>query len=261
MTKIVWILNLNHDSFYDGGKYTELEKAISRAKEMILQWVDIIEVWWFSTKPWSVIPPIQEELDRIIPTIEELNKLGIPICVETSRSAIVKKIKKYNNISYINDTSWLSDINMLSELKWTELNYMLMHMEQDYKSMNNIDPLYEDVVSDVIHFLEKKIELLEENGIKNIIIDPGFFFHKGPKENIGLIKNFSEINKLWYPIYIWLSRKSNLLKNNLGNTNKALIESYIMMFECLKYGVDFIRVHDIPEAVHLLKFYDVYSKI
>jgi len=69
-------------------------------------------------------------------------------------------------------------------------------MEQDYKSMNNIDPLYEDVVSDVIHFLEKKIELLEENGIKNIIIDPGFFFHKGPKENIGLIKNFSEINKL-----------------------------------------------------------------
>lgn len=261
MTKIVGILNLNNDSFYDGGKYVELEKAISRSQEMMDQWANIIEVWGFSTKPWSIIPSIEEELRRIIPTIAELNRLKIPICVETSRAGVLREVKKYENVSYINDTSGLFDIDMISELKWTELQYILMHMKKDYKSMNNIDPIYMDIIEDVTCFLNLKIKFLKEAGIKNIIIDPGFFFHKGPKENIGIIKNFSKIKNIGYPIYIGLSRKSNLLKHQEGNTDKALIESYIMMFECLKYGVDFIRVHDILEAVHLLKLHNLYSSI
>lgn len=258
--QIVGILNLNHESFFDGGKYTVMTDALLRCKEMISQWVDIIEIGGFSTKPWSIVPPIDEELRRIIPTLEKINELWFPISVETSRKEIVQRVIEYGNVVMINDTSWLRDVEIpkvLSHTQW--ISYVLMHNPTDYHLINNLDPHYEDIIKEVYDFLEEKINYMKNIGFNDIIIDPWFFFHKWVQENISLIQNLDVFHKLWLPIFVAISRKSCILKIEDCSSNLALIETCIMNFKCIEKWAQYIRVHDIEEAKHVIKIANLYN--
>lgn len=258
--KVVWILNLNNESFYDGWKYTKVESAIKKSQEMIHDGADIIEVWGFSTKPWSFVPPIEEELKRIIPTLESLNTLWFPISVETSRHEIVREVLKYENVIMINDTSGLKDKKIIELLsKNPEISYVLMHNPTEYHLSNNLDPHYENIVSEVYDFLENTAHYIKTQWCNNIIIDPWFFFHKWVKENIALIKNLHEFHKIWYPIFVAISRKSCILEIDKCASNMALIETCIMNFECMKKWASYLRVHDIKEAKHIIKLLNLYN--
>lgn len=261
MTKIIWILNLNNDSFFDWWKYCSTDKAFERAKEMINEWADIIELWWFSTKPWSIMPPIHEELERIIPSLKKINSLNIPLSIETCRSEVVQEVIKYDNVRYINDTSGLSDKKIIDIIQPLDIQYILLHMPITYEKSNTINPKYnQDIMSELKCFFEEKLSLLKEMKMKKIIIDPWFFYHKGYVENTTIIKRLNELNMFWFPLFIWLSRKSLILPPSYAKTNMVLIESYILTFECLKSDISYIRVHDIPEMKHILKLHKLYNK-
>lgn len=261
---IVGILNLNKDSFYDGGKYIIPEIAFQHAKNMIIDGANIIEIWGFSTKPWSVVPSVEEELSRIIPTLELINSLNFPISVETSRHEIVAKVLNYKNVILINDTSWLKDIKIISTIKKLspKVGYVLMHNPVNYKDINNLDPLYNKNITEIINdFFIQKINIIRKFWYNNIIIDPGFYFHKSVNDNLSLIKNLSLLKKFDLPIFIALSRKSCILEINKSSNNLALIETCIMNFECMKHWATYIRVHDISEAVYIRKLFQIYDTV
>lgn len=261
MTKIIWILNLNHDSFVDWWKYCSVDKAYKRAKEMIWEWAHIIELWWFSTKPWSTMPTVDEELKRILPTLKKINTLDIPLSIETCRSEIVKEVVLYKNVKYINDTSWLSDTQIIDIIQPLGIHYILLHMPTTYEKSNTINPEYEkDITSELLSFFKNKIDILEKKNMTKVIIDPWFFYHKWVMENLDIIKNLKQLHIFSFPLFIGLSRKSVILPPSLWKTNCALIESSILTFECLKSGVDYIRVHDIKEIHHVLQLYNIYKK-
>lgn len=260
MTKIVWILNLNNDSFFDWWKYCSVEKAFRRVEEMVAQWADVIELWGFSTKPGSKVPSIDEELNRIIPPLKQISQLNVALSIETCRADIVKEVIKYKNVKYINDTSGLSDPWIIDIINPLGIKYILLHMPTTYEKSNNINPKYTQwIMDELFSFFEDKISYLNEKKFGNIIIDPWFFYHKWTPQNLEIIKKLEELKSLWLPLFIWLSRKSLILPPSASKTNSSLIESYILTFECLKAGVEYVRVHDIKEMKHILKVFELYK--
>ena len=155
--QIMWILNLTPDSFYDWWQYNSLDLAKSHVRKMIEEWVDIIDVWWFSSRPWSVIPTVENELKRILPILDYLDTLDVDFSVDTCRSRVVKELLKYKNLKYINDISWLNDEKILDLISWTNIWYILMHIKWTPENMQE-NPEYNDLLNELLRFLWRKIK-------------------------------------------------------------------------------------------------------
>ena len=259
MPKLMWILNITPDSFFDGGQYIALEAATKRIEEMLANGVDIIDVWWFSSKPESVLPSVEEELSRIIPVLKILEKQNIPVSVDTCRSEVVKEILQFSNVKYINDISWLTDETILPLIAWKDIWYILMHIQWTPENMQN-NPKYEDVLKEISNFFEEKINILHSYGIQNIIIDPWFGFGKTVEQNYALLKHLDYFKKISLPILASLSRKSmiykplNLLPKDVKN------ESVALHMLALINGADILRVHDVAETKNILTLFDIYDR-
>jgi dihydropteroate synthase len=119
------------------------------------------------------MPPIHEELERIIPSLKKINSLNIPLSIETCRSEVVQEVIKYDNVRYINDTSGLSDKKIIDIIQPLDIQYILLHMPITYEKSNTINPKYnQDIMSELKCFFEEKLSLLKEMKMKKIIIDP-----------------------------------------------------------------------------------------
>lgn len=254
-TKIMWILNITPDSFFDWWKFNHFENAKNQIDEMLKSNVDIIDVWGFSSRPNSKMPTIKEELDRIIPILDYLDNFDIKISVDTCRSEVVEKILKYKNIKYINDISWLQDEKIIQLIKWKDIWYILMHTKGTPENMQN-NPSYKNVLKEISDFFKEKIKKLEKDWIKDIILDPWFGFWKTIEHNYEILKKFDKFKKFWYPLLAWLSRKSMIYKVLDLSPNDVLDETIALNFFAITKWADIIRVHDFKEHIWITKIWE-----
>lgn len=244
---VMGILNVTPDSFYDGGRYYDRQAAIDRGLNMIAEGADIIDIGGMSTRPGAAPISLAEELARVIPVIEGLReKTTAILSIDTYRAAVARRGLD-SGVSIVNDISALRfDAEMASVVAEYNCNLILMHMQGRPQTMQN-NPVYQDVVAEIISFLEERIRAATAMGIdrEQIIIDPGIGFGKRDIHNFEIIRRLNEFRILDCPILIGLSRKS-FIGRRLNLTEEERLEGTIAANAiAIVNGADIIRVHDI----------------
>jgi len=251
-TYIMGILNVTPDSFSDGGDFIDPDTAIERAKLMVAEGADIIDIGGESTRPGAREVEAEEELDRVLPVIKRLVKeINIPISVDTYKAEVARKVLEVG-VHIINDVWGLQrDKDMASVIAEFGVPVVIMHNQKGHEYKR-------DIMEEISSFLTKSIEIALKAGIKkdNIILDPGIGFGKTPEQNIHVMSRLGELNDLGYPILLGTSRKSMLgkildlppkerVEGTLATTTMGIIQ-----------GVDIIRVHDVKENLRVCKVTD-----
>ncbi len=261
-TLVMGILNVTPDSFYDGGRYDDLESALNRARKMIEDGADIIDVGGESTRPGSSHVSASEELRRIIPVIKELSReTNKPISVDTYKAEVADKAIEAG-AQIVNDISGLqADNEMVRVVAANNTPVIIMHIKGQPHDFPK-DPIYDDLISEIILFFKKKIDFAVKSGIadNNIIIDPGIGFGKTPLHNLEILKRLSELKCLNHPVMIGTSRKSfisSVLKpsedEDFSKDNSQFVGTLVTLIIAIMKGVNIIRVHDVKEAVQATK--------
>ena len=246
---IAGILNITPDSFYDGGKFIDFEKAIERGKEIIREGADIIDVGGESSRPGSEPVSEKEEMERVIPVIEELVKENVIISCDTYKSRVAEKAIE-SGAKIINDISaFRMDEKLIDIIKGSNCGYVLMHMKGTPKNMQK-NPFYDDTIGEITSFFREKLELIEKTGIdlERVVIDPGIGFGKRLVDNLIILKKLDEFKKLGRPIFIGTSRKSFIggvlnveVDQRLEGSLATVVYAYIK-------GAKIFRVHDVKET-------------
>ncbi len=250
---IAGILNITPDSFYDGGKFIDFEKAIERGKEIIKEGAEIIDIGGESSRPGSEPVSEKEELERVIPVIKELAKENVIVSCDTYKSKVAEKAIE-NGAKIINDISALRmDEKLIDVIKRNDCGYVLMHMKGTPKDMQK-NPYYTDTIEEIINFFKERMEFIEKNGIdlERVVIDPGIGFGKRVVDNLIILKKLDEFKKLGRPIFIGTSRKSFIgavlnveVDQRLEGSLATVVYAYIK-------GAKIFRVHDVKETKRVI---------
>jgi dihydropteroate synthase len=250
---VMGILNLTPDSFFDGGKYNSVETALEQATKMVQEGAKIIDIGAASTRPGSIQPSEEEEwgrMEKIIPLLKE-NFPQTFFSVDTYRSSVAKKAIGAG-MHIVNDISGGSmDEKMFEMIAELKVPYVLMHIRGTPETMQK-NPMYENVVDEVKFYFEKKIEKLNQLGVTDIILDPGFGFGKTVEHNYRLLNSLDEFSIFGFPLLAGLSRKSMITKL-FGEGNMDSLKGTIEVNKiALQKGAKILRVHDVKEAVGLI---------
>ncbi|MEE9349368.1 MAG: dihydropteroate synthase [Flavobacteriaceae bacterium] len=252
--KVMGILNLTPDSFFDGGKYSSEKKILKQTKKMLKDGATFIDIGAYSSRPNAKHITETEELNRLLPIIKLLIKTypKILISVDTFRSKVADEVLK-NGACMINDISGGNlDENIFSIIAKHQVPYVLMHMKGSPQTMQN-SPNYNDIIIELENFFTEKINILKEFKIDDIILDLGFGFGKTLEHNYSLLNNLEKFNALNYPILTGISRKS-MLSNLLNSTPKKMKNATtIANTIALQKGTKILRVHDVKEAMECVK--------
>jgi dihydropteroate synthase len=255
--KVMGILNITPDSFYDGGKYKDTNAILQQVEKMLHEGATFIDVGAYSSRPGATDISEEEELTRILPVIELLktNFEDILISVDTFRSAVAKQAVEAG-ASMVNDISGgLLDKNMYSTIAELQVPYILMHMAGNPQTMQE-NPVYQNVVHELIYFFSKKVAELRTLKVNDIILDVGFGFGKTAEHNYELLKNLQLFKALELPILTGLSRKSMLYKLLDTTPENALNATTSAHTIALLNGANILRVHDVKEAMEAIKIVD-----
>ncbi|MBI2791248.1 MAG: dihydropteroate synthase [Gammaproteobacteria bacterium] len=255
--KIMGIVNVTPDSFYDGGRYYERDQAISHAMQLIREGADIIDIGGESTRPGAKPVSIDEECDRVIPIIEYLSKeTATPISID-SRHTAVMKAALHAGAQIVNDVSGMQDATARELVAKHQVPVCIMHMQGKPETMQHA-PIYTDIIQEVLLFLKNRIELCEKAGIlrENIWIDPGFGFGKTLEHNLTLLSNLSSFKQLGCEILVGLSRKS-MFGKLLNKPEEQRLHGSIAgtVVACLQ-GATIIRTHDVSATKDALAVVD-----
>ena len=252
--KIMGVLNVTPDSFYDGGIYSSEKKILKQVEKMVLDGADIIDVGGYSSKPGATLITIEEEEKRVIPIIKLIYKTFKEsiISVDTFRSEISEKSINAG-ASIINDISGGDlDNNIYKIAGKYKTPYIIMHMRGNPSNMQN-NPVYKNINYEIIKDLSKKIDLAQNNGVCDIIIDPGFGFGKTIEHNYQILNNLKLYKILDKPILVGISRKSMIYKLLKTEPSKALNGTTVLNTIALINGANILRVHDVKEAKEVIK--------
>jgi len=252
--KIMGVLNVTPDSFYDGGIYSSEKKILKQVEKMVLDGADIIDVGGYSSKPGATPITIEEEEKRVIPIIKLIYKTFKEsiISVDTFRSEISEKSINAG-ASIINDISGGDlDNNIYKIAGKYKTPYIIMHMRGNPSNMQN-NPVYKNINYEIIKDLSKKIDLAQNNGVCDIIIDPGFGFGKTIEHNYQILNNLKLYKILDKPILVGISRKSMIYKLLKTEPSKALNGTTVLNTIALINGANILRVHDVKEAKEVIK--------
>jgi len=247
--KIMGVLNLTPDSFYDGGSYNNKDRALAQTEKMLLEGATFIDVGGTSSKPGSVEISTDEELARVLPVIEEIHKIfpETSISIDTYRSDVAK-LAVAAGAAMVNDISGGNlDAKMLKTVGALGVPYVAMHMQGTPQNMQD-KPSYDNILTDIRSFFAAKIDAAHKAGIHDIIIDPGFGFGKTLKHNYSLLKNLSSIKMNGIPMLIGVSRKSMIYKLLQTEVTNALNGTTVLNTVALQQGAQILRVHDVKEA-------------
>jgi len=259
--RIMGIVNVTPDSFYDGGRYQKTELAIKLALKLVEEGADIIDIGGESSRPGAMPVSAKEELKRVIPVIKNLSKeIKIPISVDTYKSKVAEEALK-NGAGMINDISALRmDENMVKVAREYDVPLILMHMQGTPRTMQK-HPHYKDVITEIYQFLNNRIEVAEESGIKpnKIIIDPGIGFGKTTKHNLLIIKNLKKFKPLKKPILIGPSRK-RFIGEVLDLPAEERLEGTLgVVAVALLNGAEIMRVHNVKETKRIIRIIEAIS--
>ena len=247
--KIMGVLNLTPDSFYDGGSYNNKDRALAQTEKMLLEGATFIDIGGASSKPGSVEISTDEELARVLPVIEEIHKTfpETLISIDTYRIDVAQQAVAAG-AAMVNDISGGNlDAKMLKTVGALGVPFVAMHMQGKPQNMQD-KPSYDNILTDIRSFFAAKIDAAHKAGIHDIIIDPGFGFGKTLEHNYALLKHLSSIQMDGVPMLIGVSRKSMIYKLLQIEVAEAGNGTSVLNTVALQQGAQILRVHDVKEA-------------
>lgn len=251
--KVMGILNVTPDSFYDGGRYNDMSTLMGQVEKMLSEGATFIDVGAYSSRPNAEHVDEDAELNRIIPMVDKIIK-NFPDClisIDTFRSKVADLCIKAG-ASIINDISaGLLDKNMLSTVGALGVPYVMMHMKGTPQTMQK-QTHYEDLVQEIIFYFSERIAEARSHQIKDIIIDPGFGFSKTIEQNYELLKKLELLKLIDLPLMVGISRKSMIYKILETDPINALNGTTALNTAALLKGVSILRVHDVKEAMECI---------
>ncbi|MGY6561253.1 MAG: dihydropteroate synthase [Luteibaculaceae bacterium] len=253
---VMGILNVTPNSFFDGGLYLKEDSALRQVEEMVNQGASFVDIGGCSTKPGSVPPSVQEEIERVIPVITKVREHfpSVFISVDTYRTEVLIEAAKAG-VHLINDVSAGSlSAHYFETVAKLGLPYCLMHMQGSPENMQK-SPAYQDVVTEVNYFFSEKLALLHRLGVKDIMLDPGFGFGKTIAHNYQMLKHLDHFSIHEKPILVGVSRKSMICKALEIAPSDALNGTTALNMLALNKGASILRVHDVKEAVECVKLH------
>lgn len=252
--KVMGILNITPNSFFDGGKYTDEKSILLQVEKMLTEGATFIDIGAYSSKPNAEFVTEEEEINRLIPIINLVlkNFSEILISVDTFR-ANVAKASIENGACIINDISTGSlDKDMLQMVAKLQVPYIMMHMKGNPQTMQSLAQ-YENITKEMLFYFSEKVALARSFGINDLIIDPGFGFAKTLEQNFEVLNNLELFQILELPILVGVSRKSMIYKTLETSAEFALNGTSVLNTIALQKGATILRVHDVKEAMECIK--------
>ncbi len=257
-TAIMGVLNITPDSFSDGGRFLDPNRAIARGTELADEGADVIDIGGESTRPGAEPVSDDEELDRVIPVLQGLRRaVNIPLSVDTTKAHVARRALD-EGADLVNDISALQfDPAMASLVAREKVPVILMHMQGEPRTMQ-AQPNYSNVVQEVADFLRNQIEFANSVGVEpvNIIIDPGIGFGKNLDHNLELLRSLSTLGTLGQPLLVGPSRKTFIGKILQVGPEDRLEGSIAAAVAAALGGANLIRVHDVKATFRALRVVD-----
>ena len=252
--KVMGILNITPDSFYDGGRRESLEEHLLQAEKMLSDGADLIDIGAYSSRPGAVDISETEELERILPVVTALVEKfpDIIISIDTFRSEVARQCVEAG-AAIINDISAGNlDENMMRTVAELQIPYIIMHMRGTPKTMKDLNQ-YEDLTREILFYFSERIDKARALGINDLIVDPGFGFSKNIQQNFELLSHLQLFQNLNLPLLVGLSRKSLIYKTFNTTPEESLNGTSVLNTVSLMKGAHILRVHDVKEAVECVK--------
>jgi dihydropteroate synthase len=250
--RVMGVLNLTPDSFYDGGSFTDPSEAVEHAWAMVDEGADLVDIGGESTRPGAPNVSIEEERARLFPVLEKLNleKFPIPISLDTSKPEILTECYKNGWVQIANDITGLRNPAMVLTVVSNQIPVIIMHMLGTPQTMQT-EFSYDDVVKEIIDFFKRR---LNDCRLKtNVVLDPGIGFGKGVQHNLALLNRLSEFQELGFPILVGASRKSFIGKTLDLDVGERLEGSLAAAAIAVDRGARMLRVHDVLETIRVVR--------
>jgi len=248
--KVMGILNVTPNSFFDGGKYKNEQEIILQVEKMLAEGADFIDIGAYSSKPSAEFVSEQEETDRIVPVIELILKHfpNALLSIDTFRAEVAKASIESGS-AIINDISAGElDDKMFDVIARYNVPYIMMHMRGNPQTMQSLTQ-YDDIVKEMLFYFSEKVQKARSMGINDLIVDPGFGFAKTTDQNYEVMQKMELFNLLELPVLAGISRKSMIYKTLNSTPQEALNGTTFLNTIALTKGAKILRVHDVKEAV------------
>lgn len=258
--KVMGILNITPNSFFDGGKYKNENELLERVEKMLYEGADFIDVGAYSSKPNAEFVSEEEEISRIIPVVNLLQKQfpEIILSIDTFRAGVAK-ICIENGAAIINDISaGKLDDKMLETIAKFQVPYIMMHMKGTPQTMQE-HTQYEDIIKEMLFYFSERIAAARALGINDLIVDPGFGFAKTLEQNYGVMQKMELFQMLELPLLVGISRKSMIYRTLETKAEMALNGTTVLNTISLTKGAKILRVHDVKEAVECIRLFSKLS--
>lgn len=253
---VMGILNATPDSFYNAGADNDIHSILRNAEKMLKDGAAILDIGGASTKPGQQLIEADEELSRVMPVIAAIHQYfpDAWLSIDTYNSKVARETVNAG-VSIVNDvSSGAFDSEMLQTVAALNVPYIAMHMQGTPITMQQ-DPQYTDVVAEVKKYLQNICRQCEAEGVKQVIIDPGFGFGKTVAHNFALLRELDSFHSLGKPILAGLSRKSMICKVLKVNPPHALNGTTALNMVALQNGANILRVHDVKEAMEVVRLF------
>ena len=259
--KVMGILNVTPNSFFDGGKYKNESEIRSQVEKMLNDGATFIDIGAYSSKPNAEFVSEAEELQRIVPIVNLILK-HFPetlLSIDTFRSEVAKACIE-NDAAIINDISAGNlDDKMLETIAKYNVPYIMMHMRGTPQTMQSMTD-YENIVKEMLFYFSEKVAKARSLGINDLIVDPGFGFAKTIEQNYEVLQKLDLFSTLELPILVGFSRKSMIYKALNSNAENALNGTTVLNSIALTKGANILRVHDVKEAMECVALYNLTTK-
>jgi dihydropteroate synthase len=254
---VMGVVNVSPDSFYDGGKLQDEKTLLATVEKMVENGVSILDIGGVSTRPGSQLVSTKTELERLLPAVHAIRKNfpDIPVSIDTFRSWVAVRIIDEIGPVMVNDISGGSlDTKMFETIGKLKVPYVLSHIQGTPGTMQD-NPQYDDIIREISNYFADKVKRLTKFGVEDIIIDPGFGFGKNLDHNYELLNRLDSFKVFQLPVMVGLSRKSMIWKALEITPETALNGTTVANTLALMGGADILRVHDVKEAVEVIKIF------
>ncbi|WJJ97966.1 dihydropteroate synthase [Algibacter luteus] len=256
--KVMGILNITPDSFYDGGKHKNEREVLKHVEQMLNEGATFIDVGAYSSRPNAEHISETDELNRILPIVNLILRAfpEVILSIDTFRSEVAQKCIEAG-AAIINDISaGKLDSNMLTTIAKLQVPYIMMHMRGNPKTMQKLTE-YDDLLKDILYYFSERIAAANASGIIDVIIDPGFGFAKTLEQNFELLNKLQLFNTIEKPLLVGVSRKSMIYKPLKNSAKEALNGTSVLNTVALQKGASILRVHDVKEALECIKLVEL----
>jgi dihydropteroate synthase len=252
---VMGIVNVTPDSFSDGGRHLLRDAAITHAQQLVSEGAAILDIGGESTRPGAAMVSVQEELDRVLPVIEGLRGIAVPMSIDTSKPEVMRAAIAAG-VHMVNDINALNQADALAAVAASDVAVCLMHKQGQPQTMQ-LEPNYLDVLNEVRTFLASRVMAVKAAGISHerILVDPGFGFGKTLAHNLTLLRKLEQFAELGVPLLVGLSRKSMLGALTGQGVENRLAASLAAALLAVKGGASIVRVHDVQASCDALKIW------